>query len=97
MVPTPDITKGHQSVDVVIPVLNEAHVLADSVSTVRTFLHEHLPYESRVLIVDNPKFSTLIAKMFPSDDEISAPARASARIRTFDEMLATCRNIGVSR
>jgi glycosyltransferase involved in cell wall biosynthesis len=53
VVPTPDIPKGQQSVDVVIPVLNEAHVLASSVSTVRDFLHEHLPYESRVLIVDN--------------------------------------------
>lgn len=41
------------TVDVVIPVLNEAHVLADSVATVRRFLHEHLPYQSQVLIVDN--------------------------------------------
>jgi len=51
--PTPDIHTGHPSVDVVIPVLNEAHVLAESVSTVRAFLNQHLPYESRVLIVDN--------------------------------------------
>lgn len=41
------------SVDAVIPVLNEAHVLADSVDTVRKFLHEHLPYPSQILIVDN--------------------------------------------
>jgi hypothetical protein len=31
------------TVDVVIPVLNEAHVLAKSVATVRKFLSENLP------------------------------------------------------
>lgn len=41
------------TVDVVIPVLNEAHVLADSVSTVRSFLHQNMPYPCQVLIVDN--------------------------------------------
>lgn len=40
-------------VDVVIPVLNEAHVLARSVQTVRTFLAEKLPHRWRVVIVDN--------------------------------------------
>jgi len=40
-------------VDLVIPVLNEAHVLERSVSTVRAFLAEHLPGSSRVVIVDN--------------------------------------------
>ena len=53
MVPTTDRPTAGPSVDVVIPVLNEAHVLADSVATVRKFLHEHLPYRSQVLIVDN--------------------------------------------
>jgi len=41
------------SVDVVIPVLNEAHVLAKSVAKVRNFLSQHLPYRWRVVIVDN--------------------------------------------
>jgi glycosyltransferase involved in cell wall biosynthesis len=40
-------------VDVVIPVLNEAHVLAKSVGTVRQFLGESLPCRWRVVIVDN--------------------------------------------
>ena len=39
--------------DVVIPVLNEAHVLEKSVQTIRGYLQAHLPYEWRVLIVDN--------------------------------------------
>jgi len=41
------------TVDVVIPVLNEAHVLAQSVATVRKFLSENLPCRWRVVIVDN--------------------------------------------
>lgn len=40
-------------VDVVIPVLNEAHVLAKSVATVRQFLANQLPCHWRVVIVDN--------------------------------------------
>jgi glycosyltransferase involved in cell wall biosynthesis len=40
-------------VDVVIPVLNEAHVLEKSVQTVRAFLAANLPYRWRVVIVDN--------------------------------------------
>jgi glycosyltransferase involved in cell wall biosynthesis len=41
------------SVDIVIPVLNEAHVLEKSVATLRRFASEHLPYAWRILIVDN--------------------------------------------
>ena len=41
------------SVDVVIPVLNEAHVLEGSVETLRSFLGEHLPHRWRVVIVEN--------------------------------------------
>jgi glycosyltransferase involved in cell wall biosynthesis len=41
------------TVDMVIPVLNEAHVLAKSVATVRKFLSENLPCRWRVVIVDN--------------------------------------------
>src|SRR5262245_25617975 len=42
------------SVDVVIPVLNEAHVLEKSVRTARGFLNQHFTtYEWSILIVDN--------------------------------------------
>lgn len=41
------------TVDVVIPVLNEAHVLATSVATLRQFLSQSLPCHWRVVIVDN--------------------------------------------
>ncbi|MGH7712765.1 MAG: dolichyl-phosphate beta-glucosyltransferase [Gemmatimonadaceae bacterium] len=40
-------------VDVVIPVLNEAHVLEKSVRTVRAFLGQQLPCRWRVVVVDN--------------------------------------------
>lgn len=40
-------------VDVVIPVLNEAHVLEKSVATVSEFLTDHLPYDWRIVIADN--------------------------------------------
>ena len=41
------------SVDIVIPVLNEAHVLEQSVQTVRQFLAKDFPYRWRIVIVDN--------------------------------------------
>jgi glycosyltransferase involved in cell wall biosynthesis len=41
------------SVDVVIPVLNEAHVLRKSVQTLFGFLRDSLPYRWRIVIVDN--------------------------------------------
>lgn len=41
------------AVDVVIPVLNEAHVLARSLHTVREYLRQNFPYRWRVVIVDN--------------------------------------------
>src|SRR5688572_21457381 len=41
------------SVDVVIPVYNEEHVLAQSIATLRAYLNEHLPYRWRIVIADN--------------------------------------------
>jgi glycosyltransferase involved in cell wall biosynthesis len=41
------------SVDVVIPVYNEEHVLAQSVETLRSFLAENLPHSWRIVIADN--------------------------------------------
>ncbi len=41
------------TVDAVIPVYNEEHVLAHSVATLHAFLAEHLPYDWRILIADN--------------------------------------------
>jgi glycosyltransferase involved in cell wall biosynthesis len=47
-------TNGYECrVDVMIPVLNEAHVLEASVETLRAFLAEHGSFRSRIVIVDN--------------------------------------------
>lgn len=40
-------------VEVVVPVLNEGHVLAQSVQTLHAFLTEHLPYDWTVIIAEN--------------------------------------------
>lgn len=42
-----------KTVDIVIPVLNEAHVLEKSVASVRAFLASGFPYGWRIVIVDN--------------------------------------------
>jgi glycosyltransferase involved in cell wall biosynthesis len=41
------------SVDIVIPVYNEEHVLERSVETLRSFVAQHLPCSCRVLVADN--------------------------------------------
>ena len=58
-------------VDLVIPVLNEAHVLEKSVTTVRAFLSESIRHEWRVVIVDNgstdgtDRVATSLAERYP--------------------------------
>ena len=52
-VDSPVISDERALVDLVIPVLNEAHVLAASVAEVRRFLGEHATWRWRVVIVDN--------------------------------------------
>ncbi len=51
--PVPTETDATCLVDVVIPVLNEARVLARSVAEVRRFLTEHATWRWRVVVVDN--------------------------------------------
>jgi glycosyltransferase involved in cell wall biosynthesis len=41
------------TVDCVIPVYNEEHVLAKSIATLYAFLAEHLPYDWRIVVADN--------------------------------------------
>jgi glycosyltransferase involved in cell wall biosynthesis len=53
MIDAPTKDDGQLSVDVVIPVLNEAHVLRKSVETLSYFLQGSLPYRWRIVIVDN--------------------------------------------
>lgn len=48
-----DAGGGGVLVDVMIPVLNEAHVLATSVAEVRSFLTAHASWRWRIVIIDN--------------------------------------------
>jgi len=41
------------SVDIVLPVLNEVHVIARSVSTLHAYLSQHVPHRWRIIIADN--------------------------------------------
>jgi glycosyltransferase involved in cell wall biosynthesis len=41
------------SVDIVIPVYNEEHVLAESLATLRKFLAQGLPHQYRIVVADN--------------------------------------------
>jgi len=53
-IPSNGLHEGREiTVDIVIPVLNEAHVLERSVATVRKFLGTQSGYRLRVVIVDN--------------------------------------------
>jgi glycosyltransferase involved in cell wall biosynthesis len=71
MTATPSATP--KSVDIMIPVLNEAHVLERSVNTVRAFCAEHLPYRWRIVVVDNgstdgtQEVAQRLALAFPED------------------------------
>lgn len=45
--------KAPPTVAVVVPMLNEAHVVEKSIRTLRTFLHEKFPYPAHIVIADN--------------------------------------------
>ena len=49
----PCLNRDNFTVDVVIPVLNEAHVLAGSVERVLAFLREHARCKWHVVVIDN--------------------------------------------
>ena len=41
------------SIDIVLSVLNEAHVIARSVSTLHVYLSQHVSHRWRIIIADN--------------------------------------------
>jgi len=69
--PTGGEPAARYGVDLVIPVLNEAHVLEKSVTAVRAFLSENVPHDWRVVIVDNgstdgtDRVAASLAERFP--------------------------------
>ena len=74
------------TVDAVIPVLNEAHVLKKSVTTLHAFLHEReLPFTPRIVIADNGSTDGTLAvaaeliKQLPGVSVIHIPVRGRGR------------------
>jgi glycosyltransferase involved in cell wall biosynthesis len=71
--------------DVVIPVLNEAHVLEKSVATLRQFLEEQLNVQWRVVIVDNGStdgtdgVATMLSQKFDDVQCVRLPQRGRGR------------------
>jgi glycosyltransferase involved in cell wall biosynthesis len=49
------------SIDIVIPVYNEEHVLEDSVGSLRRFLREDFPHQWRILVADNASTDNTLA------------------------------------
>jgi glycosyltransferase involved in cell wall biosynthesis len=47
------MSRPDPAVDLVVPVLNEAHVLGKSVETMRAFLADRFPYPWRIVIAEN--------------------------------------------
>ena len=47
------MSRPDPQVDLVVPVLNEAHVLEKSVETMRAFLGANFPYPWRIVIAEN--------------------------------------------
>jgi glycosyltransferase involved in cell wall biosynthesis len=77
--------RGPVTVDVVIPVLNEAHVLEKSVATVRAFLAEQKGWITRVVIVDNGStdgtdaVARRLAEAYPDVRLLQLPQRGRGR------------------
>lgn len=47
------MTRPPPTVDLIVPTLNEAHVLEKSVTTIREFLRTRFPYPCRIVVADN--------------------------------------------
>jgi glycosyltransferase involved in cell wall biosynthesis len=90
---------GSPTVDVVIPVLNEAHVLERSVLTLRRFLEQHPRYAWRIVIVDNgstdgtDRVATALAERFAEVrfTSLDQPGRGGALRHAWTESRADVR------
>ena len=77
--------KHEPRVDVVIPVLNEAHVLAKSVATIRGFLNSAVTWQWRIVIVDNGStdgtddVGRQLTRQYPDVQFVQLPQRGRGR------------------
>ena len=74
-----------ERVDIVIPVLNEAHVLEQSVETLRAHLQEGFPYDWRIVIASNgstdgtDELAASLGERYPEVELITLEERGRGR------------------
>lgn len=84
------------TVDLVIPVLNEARVLEKSVEVIRKFLRQEFSYPARVVIADNGstdgtgEIATALAERYPDVEcvKLQEPGRGRALRRAWSQSRA---------
>lgn len=73
------------TVDIVLPVLNEAHILEESVRTICTYMNDNLPYRYQIIIADNGstdgtrRVAAMLAEHFPAVRVVCLPEKGRGR------------------
>ena len=73
------------TVDIVLPVLNEAHILEKSVRTLCAYMDDNLPYRYQIAIVDNGstdgtcQVAAILAEHFPAVRAVCLPKKGRGR------------------
>ena len=73
------------TVDIVLPVLNEVHILEKSVRTLCAYMDDNLPYRYQIAIVDNGstdgtrQVAAILAEHFPAVRAVCLPKKSRGR------------------
>ena len=73
------------TVDIVLPVLNEAHILEEPVRTLCTYMDDNLPYRYQIIIADNGstdgtrQVAAMLAEHFPAVRVVYLPEKGRGR------------------
>ncbi len=73
------------TVDIVLPVFNEAHILEESVRTLCTYMDDNLPYRYQIIIADNGstdgtrRVAAMLAEHFPAVRVVYLPEKGRGR------------------
>ena len=73
------------TVDIVLPVLNEAHILEESVRTLCMYMNDNLPYHYQIIIADNGstdgtrRVAAMLTEHFPAVRVVCLPEKGRGR------------------
>lgn len=73
------------TVDIVLPVLNEAYILEESVRTLCMYMEDNLPYHYQIIIADNGstdgtrRVAAILAEHFPAVRAVCLPKKGRGR------------------